>query len=372
MSEKRKRRGVVICGAYGLGNAGDEAILKAVLNEVSAFAPGEPVTVLSRNPKETAARRGVKTLHMLNIPGVLMALSGARLYLNGGGSLIQDVTSRRSLWYYLFTLAAARRLGCKVMMYGCGIGPVNSPDSRRLTARVINRDVDAITLRDRDSMNTLRELGVSGPEIVLAADPALTLPPATRETADALLSAAGLHPEDGQRYLGVTVRPWPGLENKAPAFAAAIDRAWEELGLTPVFLPIVGGVDEEAARMVARHLKKAPAAILSACAHTEETIALFARMEVVLSMRLHALIFAAGQGVPLVGAVYDPKVGSFLDELDQDLYVPFEQVEAEKLNELLRAAAARVGDRDALERKAAKLIRLEANNSAVARKLLSK
>ncbi len=369
MSDKNKRRGVVICGAYGLGDAGDEAILEAILAEVRAIAPEEPITVLSRDPAGTAACHGVHAVHMFNLPGLLKAMGGARLYLNGGGSLIQDVTSRRSLWYYLFTLAAARRLGCRVMMYGCGIGPVNSPDGKKLAARVISKNVDAITLRDRNSIDTLRELGVAGPEIVLAADPALTLPAAPRETADAFLAAAGLEP--GRRCLGITVRLWPGFEEKAAAFAAAADFAWEELGLTPVFLPIVESTDTRAAKMAASYIQKAPYAILPSCGSTAETISLFARMEIVLSMRLHALIFAAGHGVPLVGAVYDPKVSAFLDELEEDLHIPFDQVSAETLTGLLRAAGRRSGDRAARESRTARLLRLEANNSSTLRKLLS-
>ena len=49
------------------------------------------------------------------------------LYINGGGSLMQDVTSHRSLWFYLFTISWAKRLGNQVMMYGCGIGPIHPP-----------------------------------------------------------------------------------------------------------------------------------------------------------------------------------------------------------------------------------------------------
>ncbi len=369
-SRPKGRDGVVLCGAYGQNNAGDEAVLRAILGELRAIDPDMPLWVMTRKPKEVKRQYRAGAVYTFNIPGFCRRMAKSRLYVNGGGSLIQDVTSRRSLWFYLFTLSAARRLGCRVMMYGCGIGPVNSPDGKKRAARVISKGVDAITLRDQYSIHTLRELGVSGPEIVLAADPALTLPAAPRETADALLRSAGLAPEPDQRYLGITVRPWPGFEDKAAEFAAAAEYAYEALGLIPVFLPIVGDLDTEAARTVAARIQKAPYAILPACSRTEDTIALFARMEVVLSMRLHALIFAAGQGVPVVGAVYDPKVSAFLDELGQDLQIPFGQVSAGRLIPLLRAAAERAGDKAAREAGTAELLRLEANNSAMARKLL--
>ena len=366
-----KRRGVVICGAYGLGNAGDEAILKAVLREVRAFAPGEPITVLSRDPAHTAACHGVQATHMFNLPGMLKAMGRARLYLNGGGSLMQDATSSRSLWYYLFTLSAARRMGCRVMMYGCGIGPIHSPGNRKRAGKVINKNVDVITLRDQASWQELEELGVTRPKIALAADPAVTLPPAPPEEAETILERAGLRPREGQHYLGVTVRPWPGFEDKLSAFAQAIDYACEKYGMIPVFIPIEGRQDIAAAKQVAALLQKAPAAVLPPCPSSELAIALFARMDVALSMRLHALIFAAARGVPLVGVVYDPKVSAFLDCVDQDLYVHLDRLTARGLCGLLDAAVDRIQDRAALEAKTARLVELEQVNRTLAAQLLA-
>ena len=94
-------------------------------------------------------------------------------------------------------------------------------------------------------------------------------------------------------------------------------------------------------------------------------------MDVVLSMRLHALIFAAARGVPLVGVVYDPKVSAFLDCVEQDLYARLDQLTPALLCSLLDAAAARRQDRAALENKTARLIRLEHHNSALAAELLA-
>ena len=68
-SKPNKRNGIVICGSYGQGNAGDESILKAILQEIHQAAPEENVTVLSRNPEETAVRHGVHALHMFDIAG---------------------------------------------------------------------------------------------------------------------------------------------------------------------------------------------------------------------------------------------------------------------------------------------------------------
>ena len=369
--QRGKRDGAVICGAYGRGNAGDEAILKAILTELRAIDPDMPLWVMTRKPRLTRKTYRVGAVYTFNVPAFCRKMAGSKLYVNGGGSLIQDVTSRRSLWFYLYTLSAARRMGCKVMMYGCGIGPVQYQGNRRRAARVIDRSVDAITLRDQSSLEELKAMGISKPRIILSADPTVILPAAPAAVADGLLESAGLRPSEGQKYLGITVRPWPGFEAKAPVFAAAADYAYETYGLIPVFIPIEARLDVGAARQVASLLKTAPSAILPECACSEHAIALFSRMEVVLSMRLHALVFAAGHGVPLVGAVYDPKVSSFLDAAGKDLYTPLEELTVPVLQRQLDAAMSRAGDRSLLSEKAHRLLELEQNNVACARTLLA-
>ncbi len=369
--KERRRDGVVICGAYGRGNAGDEAILQALVTEMRTIDGDLPIWIMTRKPKATRLRHRVGAVYTFNAPAFCRKMAKSRLYINGGGSLVQDVTSHRSLWFYLFTLSAAKRLGCEVMMYGCGIGPIRTPRNRRKTGVVIDRSVDIITTRDSASIDELQALGVNRPEVVLAADPAVTLPAAPPQAADALLEEIGLHPRRGERYLGVTVRPWPGFDEKAPAFAAAVDYAYQRYGLIPVFIPIEGKLDVSAAQKVAEQLRYAPVYLLPSAPATELAIALSARMDVALSMRLHALIFAAVRGVPLVGVVYDPKVSAFLDDAGQDLYAQLDQVTPELLCSLLDEAAKRRQDRKALEDKTARLVRLERANSQAAARLLS-
>ena len=360
------RRGVLICGAYGMHNLGDDAVLSALVAEVRSIDPALPITVLSRRPQETARDYGVRALHMFNVPGFLRTMRKSRLYINGGGSLIQDVTSTRSLMYYLATLSMARRRGCKVMMYGCGIGPVDRPANRRRAARTIDRCVDAITLRGERSLAELRAFGVTRPEIFLAADPALFLEGASPQQVDAAMDALGLA-RDG-RYFGLCVRIWPGMEKKAPLFAAAADYAYETYGLQPVLLSVNGDQDEAVTEQV-RALIHAPCTVVNGQTPLPVMVGLIRRMHCLMSMRLHPLIFAASRAVPLAAVSYDPKVASFLEDLGQSNVADFNSLTGPAELCALVDAAARA-DRAALEASPARLRALESRNVETARRLL--
>ncbi len=371
LQKNGQRRGVVLCGAYGRGNAGDEAILEAIVTELRSLDPDIPICVMTRKPRQTRKACRTEAVYIFNYPAYRRKMAGCKLYINGGGSLIQNVTSRRSLRFYLSTLSTAHKLGCKVMMYGCGIGPVRYNSDRSHAAKVINSSVDVITLRDQHSLKELEAMGITAPRIIQAADPTVMLPAAPAETAIAVLERAGLKPQAGQRYLGITVRPWTGFESKAAVIAAAAEYAYDTYDLIPVFIPVESRLDVNAALQVAAHMKHAPFTILPDSAHAGQAISLFSQMDVVLSMRLHALVFSAVSGVPLVGIVYDPKVSSFLDLVGQDLYSPLAELTLESLKSHLDTAVSRTNDRRLLEEKARQLVELERSNLTCAEALLN-
>lgn len=363
----RDRDGVVICGAYGRGNAGDDAILEAILQEMRSIDPDMPVTVLSKDPKSTRLSYRVRSLSRTSIPAWHRAMRRSALYINGGGSLIQDVTSRRSLWFYLYNIRSAKRCGCKVQMYGCGIGPVTRENHRKLAAQVLNRYVDTITLREPDSRDELTAMGVTEPEILLTADPALTLRRAEDDQTDSVLLRAGIPPQG--RYLCFALRQWRGYPEKAPLFGQAARYAYETYGLTPVFLAVEKRMDPAAARLAAQDLD-IPHYFLDDAGRAGTIIGALSRMEAVVSMRLHALIFAAGQGIPLAGVVYDPKVSAFLRYTGQENFIDLEDVTLESIKAMIDRAVAQAGHPEAQAAAVDRLQAIEGGNVAVARRLL--
>ncbi|MBR3866217.1 MAG: polysaccharide pyruvyl transferase CsaB [Butyricicoccus sp.] len=360
------RNGVVICGAYGRGNAGDDAILKAIVQEVRTVAPDAPITVLSRRPEETRLTYRTGAIHTFNLFAMCARMRKAKLYINGGGSLMQDVTSTRSLNYYLTTLVLGKLFGCKVMMYGCGIGPIDKPGNRKNAARVINRTVDKITLRDRISFDELGRLGVTEPEIILAADPTVTLAPASDLRIEQTMRDCGLDPNG--RYLAFGLRTWKDFGGAADELARTAEYAYEQYGLTPLFVPIEHPKDLVPAKTVADKLS-CPYAVIDRRLPIEVTIGILARMDAVLGIRLHALMFAATRGVPVVGVSYDVKIDGFLDYIGETRCVPLRGVTAEALCPLIDHAMQDAGARSAAD-VSAWLLDRETENSRGAAALL--
>ena len=252
-------------------------------------------------------------------------------------------------------------------MYGCGIGPVTRDSHRRLAAKILNRYVDVITLREPDSLAELRAMGVTEPEILLTADPALTLSKAPEDEIDSVLLRAGIPPHG--KYICFALRRWKGFEEKAPLFGAAAEYAYRTYGLTPVFAAVEKHLDPGAGQMAARGLS-VPHYFLDDAGGAGTIIGALSRMELVVSMRLHALIFSAGQGIPLAGVVYDPKVSAFLRYIGQELFVDLQDLTEADLRHMIDRCVAQARDPGTQAAAVARLQEMERGNVRTARRLL--
>lgn len=217
-------------------------------------------------------------------------------------------------------------------------------------------------------MEELRTMGVTKPEVLLTADPALTLHRAGSDEIDSVLLRAGIPPRG--RYLCFALRRWRGFEEKAPIFGAAARYAWETYGLTPVFVAVEKHLDPGASRLAARGLDDIPHYFLDDAGGAGTIIGALSRMEIVVSMRLHALIFAAGQGIPLAGVVYDPKVSAFLRYIGQELFTDLEDLTEADLRTMIDRCAAQAAHPDGQAAAVKRLQAMEQKNVEVARRLL--
>lgn len=362
---KEGRYGAVICGAYGRGNAGDDAILMTILRQLRQEDAYLPICVLSRNPRDTAGMTGVTSIPIFNFRKAGQYLKKSSLYISGGGSLIQNATSNRSLLYYLASIIQASRSGCDVMMYGCGIGPVNGSRYQKLVRKVLDAHVDLITLRDPESRETLKSFDVRRPPIRVTADMAMLMQ-ANQKAADAFLEEQGL--DLSGKYAMFVLRPWKDELQWLDDVCASAEYMWNTFGLTPVFCSFEPNRDNAINAMAAQKLERkgVPCEMLSAVDDGAVLCGIIARMELVVSMRLHALIFACSQQKRIVGISYDPKVSGFMDYLGSDNCVRLEELTKEALCGKIHKAVTETD----LSGNLAHLKDLAAENGRLAGKLL--
>lgn len=308
---------VLISGYYGFHNLGDEAILTSLIDELNTAAKGEvEITVLTNTPKETAEQFGIKTVKRDALFQVIGAMRKTDILLNGGGSLLQDNTSNRSIYYYLAVMKLARLFGKRVASISCGIGPIHSRFNRWLVRRAVDQSFFT-TVRDPDSYDLLRQLGADMTRVSVTSDLVLGLPIQNADAGDAILEASGI--SKAQR----SEKPVLAMAMRAKDFTRPemLERL-EKLILmlsetyTVVFLPFFYKADMKLKDLLARgtHAEalRGRYTFLGVKCSAEEYMSLLANCAVLVGTRLHAMIFSLMAGTPFVGVSYDPKVDSFL------------------------------------------------------------
>ncbi|MBR6524203.1 MAG: polysaccharide pyruvyl transferase CsaB [Clostridia bacterium] len=325
-----KKYDCTILGYYGFKNSGDDALLYAMINSLREIHPDIKINVLSFTPKETSKIYGVDSISRYDISKTHKAIKNSELFILGGGSLIQDATSTKSLLYYLWMVRRAIRMKTPVMLYANGIGPVTKPKNRRLTKKILNR-VSLITLRDESSLAELKSLGVNKPESIVTADPVFAAEIRNPENAGRLLKEAGLG--DDEKIALFSVRKWQGFsETFDDNFAKMADYIAEKHGLTPVFLPLHYPFDASVSRTIISKMKHR-ALFISGRTDIATTLSIVEKSSLTVAVRLHMLIYAALSGVPGIGIAYDPKVVGFQNCVNQPSINPsdFSSGEYEKI-----------------------------------------
>ncbi len=320
MAEKPVR--IAISGYYGCGNTGDEAVLAGIVEsfEKRAGVVAAEFTVLSADPADTERRHGVAAVDRMSVGAVRGALRSSDLLISGGGSLLQDTTSVRSLLYYLWVVRMGLKAGVPVMFYAQGIGPLRRPISRFLTRLVANK-VSHITVRDSGSANLLKRIGVTRPPIEVTADPAFALTACSAERIEEIRQSAGVR--DGGPAIGIALRPWHAAHDgpDAQSLAEMADRIVDSRGGQIVFIPMQPPGDVDIAADVYGLMRRQDAALIVVePLSPRETLGLIGSLDGLVAMRLHALIFAAASGVPLAALSYDPKVTHLMRGLGQEAY----------------------------------------------------
>lgn len=317
---------ILISGYYGFANAGDEAMLTAIIESLRQVEENVELTVLSGNPEDTASKHQVRSVYRFNPFSIIRAMNDTELVLSGGGSLLQDVTSQRSLCYYLGIIILGKMLGKKVMLFAQGIGPIRAKWARRLTSFVCSK-ADLITVRDKESAGELLEMGVAQDKVIVTADSVLSLTPEDKGSGSDLLTQSGL--DLSKPVIGISVRPWSGDSKCFQALAEAASKLQQLYGAQLVLLPLQYSVDVKACEKLRKALMcQKDIFLLNGKYNTEEFLSIIGNFDLLIGMRLHALVFAAVMQTPLLAVSYDPKVDSFVNAIGEKPVGTVEKIDA--------------------------------------------
>ncbi len=328
LQNTKEGKSIVISGYYGFGNSGDEAILKSIVRDFRDYDPNVKITALSNNAAKTSREYGINSISRLNLIKISKAIKACDLFISGGGSLLQDQTSTRSLLYYLFMIRIAQHYNKKVMLYANGIGPINSKTNIKRVKKVIN-EVDLITLREEESFKLLKSLGVEKPKIVLTADPVLTTQPSEDKVIEDIFIKEEIPLE--ANLIGVNIRKWKMLGDLKNQLAQSLEYIYNRYKLMALFIPM----SHEDMDIILETVKlvHTPYRVLSNIYEPEELIGMMGRMKIIIAMRLHTLIYSSIAGTPMIGLVYDPKIKGYLDYIEQHAAGNVENIESSMVND---------------------------------------
>ncbi|WP_342342125.1 polysaccharide pyruvyl transferase CsaB [Planococcus glaciei] len=298
---------IVLSGYYGFDNVGDEAILYAIIQSLKEYYPEIGIVVLSNKPEKTARTYGVEAVNRWNVAEVAKAIKAADGLISGGGSLLQDETGRKSIPYYAGVMKIAQFLKKPVFVYAQGMGPVASRINRMIMKNTLQA-AELLTVRDESSRQLLKDIGIKQP-VQIVPDPVMGIDAAGFE------SAWMDHKQFTGRIISVSVRDWTDDLSYLKNVAAALD-VLSEKGHNIVMVPMHGKHDWKTSKRVTDMMKE-EVHTLPHDRSIEEKMAAIKASDVLLGMRLHALIFASTGMTPFAALSYDPKIDSFASIVNQ-------------------------------------------------------
>lgn len=304
---------IVISGYYGFNNAGDEAMLFSILQSLKKEYPNSDVTVISGNPKSTTNIFGVKSIFRFKLIEIFKELINSQLLISGGGSLLQDVTSSKSIYYYLSIIFLGILCKCKVFLYAQGIGPVKNKFTK-IILKWLLLHTDCITVRDEESYRFLKKLGINK-NLFLTADAVLALDKVSLNKGKSILKKANI--DETKPKIGICVRNWMD----ASIWTKKIGELLSSLSdYELIFIPMQYPEDFKIGKKIDSY-NLSNVTHLNKNYEIEELMSIIGNMDVLIGVRLHALIFATIMNVPVIGISYDPKINNFLKSINEDLFI---------------------------------------------------
>ena len=335
---------ILISGYYGFGNTGDEAVLAAMISDLQSACPGVDICVISGDPAETQKQHQVKAVPIDDLQTMVSEVKRSDLAIIGGGGLFHDywgvdlsailTDQHHGLALYSSLALLTGLLNKPLMIYGVGVGPLQTEQGKQIT-RAVFETARTATVRDHESKVVLCDLGLDPDKITVTADPSF------RWLARNHHSPVSPQISAPEPYLGIALRNWnlgPASHAWEGQVADAVDDYLELYEGSVVFIPFQVGEDRlsndlEIANRIHRQLRnRERAVVLNPDLSPGAISSVISACDVLLGMRLHSIIFAALNEVPVVGLGYDPKIFRTMRQLGIEEYaLPLEQLNRQVL-----------------------------------------
>jgi polysaccharide pyruvyl transferase WcaK-like protein len=303
---------VLLAGAFGQRNPGDEALLRAFIRQL----PGRDLVATSDRPAATEAEHGIAAVPRADRRAIGRAVQEADAVVFAGGTvfkLLHPSAGRRPLSLLAQGMAvatAAKTLRRPLALVGVGAGRLPRRRARVLASAIV-RSADLCVLRDEDSATLLAEAGAPAP-LRVGADAAwacLDVPESPVRRGDAVIVALSHHAGGASLALRL----------------ARVLSPLAMLGLRLRLQPwqVTGGRHDDLAlaRAVAARLD-GRAEIVPPPTGLDDACTLFAGARLVVALRFHALMAAGATGVPAVAIAHEPKLAAMARRLGQPAIAP--------------------------------------------------
>lgn len=300
MKKYSEHKKILISGYYGFDNFGDEAILGVLCEKMKELK--HDVHVLSKNPKKTSMQYRVDSSKTFDVLNVISRIKNCDTLISGGGSLLQDATSLKSLLYYLFVINTALFFKKKVIIFAQGIGPINNKIGELFT-RLTLKKCSLITVRDEKSLFLLRGWGINAN---LVCDPLFDV------------SLVGSMPSN---KVGVQLRDFKTL--KEPLLIKLAQQVNKEFSDKEIeIFSFQDSLDFEVCKKFETILKNINPTIKTTLIFNQsskEIMDKLSKLDYLVAMRFHACLIGLKYGVKTLAVCYDEKV----EKLASEAKIPF-------------------------------------------------
>ena len=308
---------ILLAGYYGFGNLGDEAILEMAIKQILEITDRENITVLSGSKEVTRKKYNINTIDRYNVFSIIAGLMKSDALVFGGGSLLQDITSKRSIHYYLFLIRLAKIMNNKVIMLSQGIGPIVSENSKNAVKNTL-KHIDYMTVRDKYSKEFIENLGMDKNKIFLSTDPVINLRAGENH----------LTVHNGKKKVCFSLRNWKDA-NVSQKISTLTERLIKN-DIECCFIPFYYNEDLELINEVEKNIGD-KAVYYKERLTTNDAFDIIRDMDVMVGVRLHSLIFAAAANVPFAAVSYDHKVDHFVNSLNMKVVCSIDNIDTDAL-----------------------------------------